>query len=141
MTASHLRSRKPLDVAIAYAANRHGDGVAYAAIAGEEQPLRVTFSVDRRPALLDREVGYAALLTVAAALAGRRARNVRMTISDERVVLDLAERRPLPLALALLYVQLKCRLNTFARAEVVAGPPLDDLENRARAEVELAAAA
>jgi len=141
MTASQLRSKKPLEVTIAYAANRHGDGVAYAAVAGDEQPLRVTFEVERRPALQDREVGYAALLAIAGVLASRRARNVRMSIPDERVVLDLAERRPLPLALALLYVQLKCCLNTFARAEVLAGPRLDDLENRARAEVELAAAA
>lgn len=141
MNARQLRSKRPLDVAVAYAANRRGDGVAYAAVAGEEQPLRVTFAVERRPGLQDREVGYAALFAVAGALAERRPRSVRMVIADERVVLDLAERRPLPLALALSYVQLKCRLNTFARAEVVAGPRLDDLENRARAEVELAAAA
>jgi len=140
MTSRKLRSQQ-LDVAIAYAANRRGDGVAYASIAGEEQPLRVPFAVDRRPALQDREVAYAALIAVAGALSARRIRSVRFAIADDRVVLDLAERRPLPAALALLYVQLKCRLNTFARAEVTTGAQLEDLAGRARAEVEFAAAA
>lgn len=141
MTASNLRAKKPLDVAIAYAANRRGEGVAYAAIAGEEQPVRIPFHVERRPALLGREVGYAALIAVAGTLGAQRIRSVRFAISDERVVLDVLERRQLPLALTLPYVQLKCRLNTFARAEVTVGPPLDDLASRARAEVELSAAA
>lgn len=141
MTARNLKLKKPLDAQIAFAANLRGDGVAYVAIDGEEQPLRVPFHCERRPALLDREVAYAALIAVASAFAAQRVRWVRLAIPDERVVSDVLERRPLPTALALLYVQLKCRLNTFARAEVTLGPSIEDLANRARAEVELAAAA
>jgi len=140
-----MNPRKPIrkqlhDVDIAYAANGRGDGVAYVAIAGEE-PRRVAFHVERRPALHGWETGYAALLAVTAALRGDGYRAVRIGIADERIVDDLANRRPLPQALALLYVQLKCRLNMFARVDVVTRPPSEDLAARARAEVELAVAA
>jgi len=141
MSARKAPASRFLDTQIAYAANLRGDGVAYVALAGEERPLRVPFQCERRPALLDREVAYAALIAAAGALAAQRVRSVRLAIADERVVTDLAQRRPLPTALALLYVQLKCRLNTFARAEVTLGSPPEDLAIRARAEVELAAAA
>jgi hypothetical protein len=129
------------DVAIAYAANLRGEGVAYAAVDAEAGPRRIPFRIERLPALLEREVAYAALIAVAAALWSDGFRCVRLGIADERVILDLAERRALPMALSLLYVQLKCRLNTFARAEIVVRKPPDDLMNRARAEVELFAAA
>jgi hypothetical protein len=129
------------DVTIAYAANLRGAGVAYAAVVGEEEPRRIAFRVERFPALLGREVGYAALTAVVAALRAEGFRAVRLGIADERVIDDLEQRRPLPAALSLLYVQLKCRLNMLARVDVVLRSPSDDLAARARAEVELAVAA
>ncbi|MGH7327764.1 MAG: hypothetical protein ACREJX_05380 [Polyangiaceae bacterium] len=129
------------DATIAYAANARGDGVAYVALAGEATPRRITFQVDRLPALMDREVGYAALVAVADALWQEGYRRVQLGLADERVAQDLAERRSLPMALSLLYVRLKCRLNTFIQAQIVVRTPSDDLANRARAEVELSAAA
>lgn len=141
-----MKPRSPLlkglhDVTIAYAANFRGEGVAYAEVSGEANPKRVAFHVDRLPALLDREVAYAAVLAVADALWHEGYRKLRFGISDERVAADLAERRSLPMALSLLYVRLKCRLNTFAHGEVVVRTASDDLAGRARAEVELSAAA
>ena len=129
------------DVTVAYAANARGDGVAYVAFTAEGTPRRITFHVDRLPALLDREVGYAALLAVADMLWHEGYRRVRLGLADERVATDLAERRSLPMALSLLYVRLKCRLNTFTHADVIVRTPSDDLAHRARAEVELSAAA
>ena len=137
-----MRTRRPNlhDVSIAYAANPRGEGVAYVRAAAGS-PLRVRFRVERCPALLEHEVGYAALLAVVGALRAKGVRAVRLGISDARIVNDLAERRALPLALSLPYVRLRCALNTFARAEVVTRPPDEDLVSRARAEVELAVAA
>ena len=141
-----MKPRKPNfkqvhDVVIAYAANLHGAGVAYAAIAGDDEPRRIAFRLERYPALLGREIGYAALIAVAAALRAEGFRSVRLGIADERVIEDLEHRRQLPQALALSYVQLKCRLNMFSRVDVVVANPSDDLAARARAEVELAIAA
>jgi hypothetical protein len=141
-----MKPRKPNfkqihDVAIAYAANLQGDGVAYAEIAGENEPRRIAFRLERYPALLGREIGYAALIAVATALRAEGFRAVRLAIPDERVIEDLEQRRQLPQALALQYVQLKCRLNMFSRVDVIVANPSDDLCARARAEVELAIAA
>ena len=127
-------------VSIAFAANPRGAGIAYVRTA-DGSPLRVAFRVERCPALLGHEVGYAALLAVAAVLRSKGVRAVRIGVSDLRVVDDLAERRALPKALALPYVRLRCALNAFARAEVVAVPADEELAARARAEVELAVAA
>ena len=137
-----MKTRKPTlhDVTVAYAANPRGGGVAYARVA-DGSPLRVRFTVERCPALQGHEVGYAALIAVSAVLRTKGLRAVRFGIADGRIVDDLAERRPLPLALSLPYVRLRCALNTFARAEVVTRPPDEDLVSRARAEVELAVAA
>ena len=130
-----------VDATLAYAANLRGDGVAYVSFAGEATPRRIAFHVDRLPALLDREVSYAALLAVADTLAQEGYRRVRLGLADERVTEDLAQRRSLPMALSLLYVRLKCRLNTFTQAEIVVRSAPDDLAHRARAEVELSVAA
>ncbi|MBV8601837.1 MAG: hypothetical protein JO359_09780 [Candidatus Eremiobacteraeota bacterium] len=127
-------------VRVAFAANPRGDGLAYVRTA-DGSPLRVPFRVERSPALLGHEVGYAALLAVSAALRAKGMRAVRIGIADARIVDDLTERRALPAALALPYVRLRCALNTFARAEVVATPEDEELSSRARAEVELAVAA
>ena len=61
------RARTPLDVTLAYAANLRGNGVVYVRVP-DGAPIRVPFSVERVPALLEREVGYAALTAAIGAL-------------------------------------------------------------------------
>lgn len=135
------RAKTPHDVTVAYAANLRGDGVAYVRTAADGAPLRIAFRVERFPALLEREVGYAALTAAAAALSAQDIRSVRLGVADPRIVDDLAGRRDLPMALTLPYVRLRCTLNTLERADVVVRPVDEDLLSRARAEVELAVAA
>ncbi|MBV8151368.1 MAG: hypothetical protein JOY59_07410 [Candidatus Eremiobacteraeota bacterium] len=136
-----MKRHRPHDVAIAFAANPRGDGVAYVTIEGEEAPLRIGFRIERFPALRGREIGYGALTAAADAVHARGLENVRLRVGDEPIVEDLAERRELPAALTLPYVRLRCALNRFRRAEVVAGRIDEGLCARARAEVELAIAA
>jgi hypothetical protein len=133
-------ARTPLNVTVAYAANLRGDGVAYARVA-DGAPLRIPFRVERFPALLEREVGYAALAAVAGALQAQGLRAACFGVPDRRIVEDLADRRSLPLALALPYVRLRCALNALRHADVALVPLEEDLAMRARAEVELAVAA
>ena len=68
-TARH----RSADVAVGYAADRAGNGIAYAAIATgtDRAAVRVTFSTQPLPALDGRELGYAALNAVATYLRGR----------------------------------------------------------------------
>jgi hypothetical protein len=134
------RTRTPLDVTVAYAANLRGEGVAYVRVP-DGAPVRVPFRVERFPALLEREVGYAALTAAVGALRAQGKRALRIGIPDERIVDDLAGRRTLPFALALPYVRLRCALNSLRDATVVARPVDEDLVGRARAEVELSVAA
>src|SRR5690348_9036747 len=52
------------DVAVGFAADEQGNGVAYVRLgAGGERArlMRIAFTVKRYPALLEREIGYAAL--------------------------------------------------------------------------------
>jgi|SRR5579872_5134247 len=134
------RAKPIVDITIAYAASLRGSGVAYATL-GEGPPERIPFRVERFPALLEREVAYAALIAVAHAARRKGYKRVRIGVGDQRVVDDLAARRDLPLPLSLLYVRLRCALNRFVRAEVVRRPFDDDLLSRARAEVALSTAA
>ena len=134
------RANPITDAHLAYAANGRGDGIAY--VAGDEgAPRRISFRVERYPALLEREIGYAALIAAAESLRKAGHRRVRIAIGDRRIVDDLAARRDLPLPLSLLYVRLRCALNRFARAEVVYRPFDEDLLARSRAEVALSTAA
>jgi len=132
---------KPLNVHLGFAAGPQGQGVAYARI-GADRTLRVPFSVRRLPALLEREVAYAALTAVADVLHRRGVSRVHAILEDTRLVEDLLERRDVPAALNMAYVRLRCVLNQFREFGVAAAPSdFSDLTARARSEVAMHAAA
>lgn len=134
---------RAIHAAVGYAADDAGNGVAYVRIMLQEpRVLRVAFRVQRQPALLDREVGYAALTAVCETLRRRGFERVRFLIDDAHLRTDLRRRDNLPLPLALPYVRLGCALNQFRRYEIAAMPAGDaDLAARARSEVALHVAA
>jgi len=132
------------DAATGFAADAHGNGVAYTRLMlrGTPRVLRVPFTLKRYPALLDREVGYAALAAVAGALGRRGIERPRFLVGDTQLVRDLAEHRDVPAALMLAYVRLRCALNQFKEYDIavsVAGE--NDLTARAQSEVAMHVAA
>lgn len=133
-----------VDATVGFAADEAGFGIAYVALASgrNEQSIRVPFKVRRYPALLDREISYAALTTVADKLAEMGCNRVTFRVSDDRVVGDVKEKRDVPAPLAIEYVRLGCALNRFGEYHLdVDGNASDDLTARARAEVTLHVAA
>jgi hypothetical protein len=131
-------------VTVGFAADAVGNGVAYVRFAPSRcgRVLRVPFTVQRYPALLEREVGYAALTAVSGVLRGRRIEQVRFAVDDARLAGDLREHRDVPAALTLAYVRLRCALNQFKEYAIAKpGPGASDLTARARAEVAMHAAA
>ena len=137
------RVMRAVHAAVGYAADDAGNGVAYARIMLKApRVLRVAFRVQRQPALLDREVGYAALTAVCQALRRGGFERVRLLIDDAQLRADLRKRDNVPSPLALPYVRLGCALNQFRRYEIAAMPASDaDLAARARSEVALHVAA
>ena len=133
------------DVAVGYAADRTGAGVAYAAIATGtgRSVVKVPFGATPMPGLEGREFGYAAIAAVAGYLRTRSFSRVRIRLADELVVDDLNARRNVPPPLAMAYVKARCVLHGFAVARVERGEPIEthDLQTRARAEVALRAPA
>ncbi|MDP9018599.1 MAG: hypothetical protein M3N19_09790 [Candidatus Eremiobacteraeota bacterium] len=139
------RAKGPMiEARVGFAADERGHGVAYVSLTSGQKAksVRVPFTVRRYPALLEREVGYAAITAVAGTVAGMGCRRVTFHLADERVVEDVRERRDVPMPLAIEYVRLGCALNRFAefRLESDSGPA-QDLTARARAEVTLHVAA
>lgn len=136
---------KAAEVRIGYAADERGDGVAYALVgAGAGETLvRAGFRVRRVGGLEGREVAYAALNAVVGALRGRGSRALDIAIADEAVVAEVDGRRPIPPALAMPYVTLRCSLNGLTQSRIRSVDPakIADLEARARAEVTLHVAA
>ena len=133
-----------IDATVGFAADEAGFGIAYVSLASgsNRKSLRVPFSVRRYPALLEREVGYAALTAVADKVAALGCKRVAFRIPDERVVADFQERRDVPGPLAIEYVRLGCALNRFSEYRLDAGgDDAGDLTARARAEVTLHVAA
>ena len=145
MSMDNKRATGPvIEATVGFAADEHGHGVAYVALAAgkKEKSVRIPFSVRRYPALLEREVGYAAMTAVAERIAEMGCRRVNFHVADDRVVEDFCERRDVPMPLAIEYVRLGCALNRFAEYHLQAdGGPADDLTARARAEVTLNVAA
>jgi hypothetical protein len=141
-TATRHRSA---DVAVGYAADRAGTGIAYAAIATGSglATVKVPFSTAPLPGLDGREFGYAAVAAVGGYLRGRGFTRIRMRIADGPVVDDLTARGTVPPALSMAYVRVRCVLHGFALARVELGEPIEthDLETRARAEITLQTAA
>jgi hypothetical protein len=137
--------RKAADVRVGYAADERGEGVAYALVgsgAGESL-MRVGFRTRRLGGVDGREIGYAALTAVVGALRGRGSRALELEIADDAIVAEVEGRRPIPPALAMPYVTLRCSLNGLAQARIrsVHCEKVADLEARARAEVSLHVAA
>jgi hypothetical protein len=141
-TTSRHRSA---DVAVGYAADHAGNGIAYAAIATgtDRAAVRITFGTQPLPALDGRELGYAALSAVATYLRGRGFSRLRLKIADQTVVDELNGRRSVPLPLAMAYVKARCALHGFSAARVERGEPIEthDLQTRAQAEIALRAPA
>jgi hypothetical protein len=136
--------QQPKTVTVGFA-ERGGRGVAYAVggSGGRGPAVRVGFTCRPLPALLGRDVAYAALEAVAGELLKRGVSRVVFRIDDDRLPRDLAERRSMPNALILPYVRLRCALNRFAHAsvEAAAGNVARDASARARADVWLNVAA
>jgi hypothetical protein len=93
--------------------------------------------------LRERDVAYAALNAVAKYVRECGVERVVFAISDAQLALDLEEHLSVPPALSIPYVTLRCTLNRFAEAAVVATADgiARDLTARARAEASLHVAA
>jgi hypothetical protein len=133
---------KPVEVAVGYAADPTGMGVAYAGVTGRHgrQVIRLPFRIARRTLLVERAVAYAALVTVARALCKRGIRRTRFILPESGFVEEVTTRSALPEQLALPYVRLRCALNAFDDYEIRGGAT-DELSQRARAEIALNLAA
>jgi hypothetical protein len=145
MTKTTIARHRSADVAVGYASDRSGNGVAYAAIAtgSGRAVVKVPYHAQPLPALEGREASYAAIAAVGAYLRGRGFTRVRIRLADEQVVDDLNARGSVPPALGMGYVKTRCVLHGFAVARVERGEPIEtnDLENRARAEIALRSSA
>jgi hypothetical protein len=137
--------RQAIQVSVGFAASDRGDGVAYARIENGIEPehLRIAFRCRPQPALRERDVAYAALSAVATHVRERGLRRVVFATADAQLACDLEEHRSVPPALAMPYVTLRCTLNRFTSATVVAtgDEAVRDLTARARAEASLHVAA
>ncbi len=136
---------RAVNASAGYAADDAGNGVAYVRMSlkeGAPRVLRVAFRVQRQPALSGREVGYAALTAVCAAVRRRGLDFVRFAVDDAALVADLQRPDNVPPPLAMPYVRLGCALNQFRRYEIAALPASDaDLTARARSEAAMHVAA
>ena len=133
-----------VDAATGFAADAQSNGVAYVRLmlGGTPRVLRVPFAVKRYPALHDREIGYAALTSIAGVLRRRGVERVRFTIDDTHLAADLREHREVPPPLALAYVRLRCALNQFKEYDIaVCAAGESDLTARARSEAAMHIAA
>ena len=132
---------------LGFAASSTGNGIAYVALVGadprNETLARVMFRCRPLPALRGRDIAYAAAEAVAAHLLRQGIRAVALALDAASLERDLAEHAPVPAALTIAYVRLRCTLNRFAHADlrVVDDRLTRDLGARARAEVALAVAA
>ena len=111
--------------------------------AGSPTPSVAAAAADPRSGSGSRDVAYAALAAVAADMLRRGVTRVVFRIDDDRLPQDVAERRSLPNALVVPYVQLRCALNRFAEAvvEYGSGDIAREASARARADVWLNVAA
>jgi hypothetical protein len=140
-----LRIRAAADIALGYAVDERGAGIAYAAIytGGAASILRLAFSVPRFPGLDGLEVGYAAVAVLAMHLKKRGVERVRIRIRDEHVAHDLSGIGAPPKSLAMLYVRARCLLRGLGSFRLESGESSEllDLTARAHAEVQLHVAA
>ncbi len=139
------RIRPAADVAVGYAADERGRGIAYAAVAtgSNRAVVRLPFTSPVLPALDGLDVGYAAVAAIAAHLKARGFARVRVRLADERIVADLGGTGSPPKALAMAYVKTRCMLHALGAVRLETAAPVEvrDLSARAQAEVRLHAAA
>ncbi|MBV9403319.1 MAG: hypothetical protein JO018_06280 [Candidatus Eremiobacteraeota bacterium] len=138
------RSGPAVEATIGFGADDFGNGVAYVDLRTPtaQRVARVDFPVRRTPALLGREIGYAALTAVAERLADAGFKKASFRLADQQLVDDLEGNAQMPADLSLPYVNLRCQLNRFRTATVSCdGSTAEDLAARARAEVTLHVAA
>jgi hypothetical protein len=140
-SAAGAPRHRSADVALGYASDRAGNGIAYLAVGtgSGRTSAKLHFSAAQLGALDGRENGYAAVAAAGAYLRGRGFTRIRLRLSDERVIDDLNARTLVPPALAMAYVKTRCTLHGFAVARVERAEPIEthDLESRARADVAL----
>jgi hypothetical protein len=144
ITVKAQRSLKTIDAAVGFAADDVGNGVGFVDLRTPraQRVARVDFSVRRIPALLGREIGYAALTAVAKRIADSGFEEASFRLADSQLVDDLDGKTEVPSPLALAYVNLRCQLNRFRLAVVLDDESAaGDLAARARAEVTLHIAA
>jgi hypothetical protein len=127
---------------IGYAADERGRGVVYARLHTPRgaRIFRAGFRVERCPGLGEREVGFAALSTIAP-LIRKHVGEIAFDIDDADLVEDLTQRRDLPVPLMLPYIRARCALNAFESYALKSAAASNDLAARALAEVSLLAAA
>lgn len=116
----HNRLGRTTRIDLGFAADPLGNGIACALLVegGRERMLRVPFRLRPLPALLGRDVAYAALIAVADEARRCGVESAEFVLDDARLVLDLELRRSLPAALSLPYVRLRCALNRFDHVTV-----------------------
>ena len=140
-----VKRNRAADVLVGYAADREGRGIAYVvlATAGGRSIVRVSFATPPLALHGGREFGYAAVAAVGSELSRRGFSRVRLRLSDEAIVHDLAAPRVVAPALAMPYVKARCALNGFSAARVERADPREtaDLCGRASAELHLRTAA
>src|ERR1700676_3405079 len=116
MIAMNARRRgTPLTIVTPGFAADERPGICYATVGGgaRETLVRVEFACRPLPVLQGRDVAYYALDALATELLRRRIGRVEIHLDDERLLEDLAERRPVPNPLVVPYVALRCKLNRF----------------------------
>ncbi|MFN2459716.1 MAG: hypothetical protein ABR591_03350 [Candidatus Velthaea sp.] len=143
---SHARrSRPPADVAVGYAADAHGFGIAYATISSGAASgvVRLPFRITPLPVLEGRDAGYAAVAVVTAHLKSRGVGRVRLRLADGKVVSELAGEAAPPKALTMPYVRTRCLLHGLGtvRLEMADAADVRDLTRRAVASLTLHSAA
>lgn len=131
-----------VQVQLGYAADRLGEGIAYARLTTRAgaRLVRVAFRVQRFESLSGREIGYAAMAAVATMLRERGLDRAAFVLADTDLVADCTAHRDVPPPLVLPYVRLRCALNRFAEYQLREGED-PDLDGRARAELLLHTAA
>jgi hypothetical protein len=139
------RQRPAADVALGYAADERGRGIAYAAVntGNAVTTVRLSFAASRLTALEGLELGYAAVAVVGSHLKDRGFSRVRIRLADARVVTDLSGMGTPPKPLTMAYVRIRCVLHALGavRLEFAESMEVRDLAARAKAEVELRLAA
>ena len=143
---AHITKTRPAaDIALGFAADGRGTGVAFATIATgtARSTVRLGFRFKPLAALEGKEAGYAAVAALAAHIKARGFGRIRVRVADAGLAAELSGQRNVGPALGMAYVKTRCALYAFTSARIEAGEAVEiaDLQARARAEVSLTVAA